>query len=108
MVENIKFNELKLNNENGVNKAKAPSIEFKNEKEKENTSKDMLESKQNEEQKTTKHVIIYLGSGEYIDANGNKWHKNDEKTFSDDEYRKRTDLEFMVKYGEMKHTAVTM
>ena len=60
------------------------------------------------EKPITKHVIVYLGNGEYIDSVGNKWHKHDEHTYSEEEYESRIDLHFMVKYGEMKHTAVTM
>jgi hypothetical protein len=100
--------DLKLNNINGVGVVNAPvnNSEIKNEAE--NTSKDTLELTKENEAKSDKHVVSYIGNSEFIDSKGHKWHKNDEQTYADDEYSERKDLHFMVKYGEMKHTVVTM
>lgn len=110
---NIVKNESKINNMNGVNAVSAPTNAIEIKKTVENTSKDTLEltQKHTEEsarQTLNKHVVTYIGSSEFTDSNGHKWHKNDEQTYVDEEYSKRTDLHFMINYGEMKHTIVTM
>ena len=71
-----------------------------------NTSKDMPEHAT--KQGIEKHVIIFVGGGEFTDSHGHKWHNGDEQTYTDEEYKKRTDLHFMVNYGEMRHTSVTI
>ena len=103
------MSELKIDNVNGVNavnaSANAPKINAKAE----DTSKDTQKpTEKKAESKAVKHVVVYVGSSEFKDSTGYKWHKNDEKTYDDEEYKTRSDLHFMVKYGEMKHTAVTM
>jgi hypothetical protein len=101
--------QLKIENIEPVNAANAPANALKINDEVENTSKDT--TKQAEEQTkeaTVKHVIVYLGNGEYTDNTGRKWRKDNEYTYTDKEYADRKDLHFMVKYGEMKHTVVTM
>ena len=105
-METINMSGIKVGNMNNVDVINAPvkQVEIKNEVE--DTSKDMLESA--EEQAQSKHVITYIGSSEFIDSTGHKWHKHDEKTYDDNEYNSRSDLHFMIKYGEMKHTVVTM
>lgn len=110
---NIDKNELKMNNMNCVNAANAPANATEIKKTAENTSKDALESTQKQAEKSTKqasnkHVVTYIGNSEFTDSNGHKWRKNDEQTYIDEEYNKRTDLHFMINYGEMKHTVVTI
>ena len=56
----------------------------------------------------TKHVVTYIGNSEFVDSTKCKWHHNDEVTISDEEFENREDLHFMIRYGEMKHTVVTM
>lgn len=112
-MENIKVGELKINNMNGVNTVNAPINELEIKGKAEDTSKDTFKSTESNEamngtEPIKKHVIVYIGSSEFIDVNGNKWHKNDEKTYDENEYNTRKDLHFMVQYGEMKHTVVTM
>ena len=112
-MENINMGGLKVDPTNGVNavnaSANAPKINVKAEDTLKDTQKPSEATAQSEGSKTaSKHVIVYLGSSEFKDSTGYKWHKNDEKTFNDEEYNARADLHFMVKYGEMKHTAVTM
>lgn len=103
------MNELKINNINMANAVNAPANEPKIEKEAENTFTNTAKQATEEaKEAVTKHVIVYLGNGEYTDSTGHKWHKNDEYTYSDDEYNSRKDIHFMVKYGEMKHTMVTI
>lgn len=103
------MNELKINNISNVNAVNASADAPEIKKEVENTSKDTAKpTTEGTAKPTVKHVIAYLGGGEYKDSVGHKWHKNDEQTYSDDEYEGRKDLHFMVKYGEMRHTAVTM
>lgn len=102
-------NELKINNIGNVNAVNASVNASEIKEEVENTSKDTVKPTTKDTAKpTVKHVVAYLGNGEYKDSVGHRWHKNDEQTYSDDEYESRADLHFMVKYGEMKHTAVTM
>lgn len=105
-MEPIKVGELKIDNMNGVNEVKTPSDSLEIKPTQEDTSKDTQKS--NEESGVTKHVVTYIGSSEFTDSTGHKWHNNDEELFTDDEYDVREDLHFMVKYGEMKHTVVTM
>lgn len=107
------MSEFKIENMNGVNVVNAPADIDKTNVKAEDTLKDTPKSTEetapkNESKATDKHVVTYIGSSEYIDSTGHKWHKNDEKTYSNDEYAKRNDLHFMIKYGEMKHTVVTM
>lgn len=107
--EIIVMNQIQMNNMNGVGMAVAPATDLEIKKEDENTSKGAFESNTSDTQKKqTKHVVTYIGNSEFIDATGHKWHNNDEHTYDDNEYTNRKDLHFMVKYGEMKHTVVTM
>jgi hypothetical protein len=104
-------NELKIENMNKIDVVNAPADTVKIEEKVEDTSKDIVKSATATGEKAntnTKHVITYIGGSEYIDSTGHKWHKGDEKTYSDDEYIKRVDIHFMVNYGEMKHIVVTM
>lgn len=105
-MEPIKVGELKIDNMNGVNEVKTPSDSLEIKPTQADTSKDTQGS--NEESGVTKHVVTYVGTSEFTDSTGHKWHHNDEVLLTDDEYAVREDLHFMVKYGEMKHTVVTM
>ena len=112
-MENIKMNELKIDNMSGLNAVNAPSTNVKINEKPEDTLKDTPkstdEATQNETKKqTVKHVLVYIGSSEFKDSTGRRWHHNDEQTYTEDEYASRKDLQFMVTYGEMKHTIVTM
>lgn len=94
---------------NNASVANAPADTAKINTGHEDTSKDVLKpTPENNKETNNKHVLTYIGSSEYTDSTGHKWHKNDEQTYSDADYNKRKDLHFMVKYGEMKHTVVTM
>lgn len=106
-------NELKINNTNGVNMANVQANALKINEKIEDTSKDTQKpieatAQESKVKATDKHVIMYIGSSEYTDSTGHKWHKNDEKTYDESEYVNRKDLHFMIKYGEMKHTIVTV
>ena len=112
-MENIKMNGLKIDNMNNSNAVDAQSTDAKINEKPEDTSKDTpkstSEAPQAEAKKQTiKHVLVYIGSSEFKDSIGHKWHHNDEQTYAEEEYVGRSDLQFMVKYGEMKHTIVTM
>ena len=112
-MENINMGGLKIDNMNGVNAVNASANAVQINAKAENTSKDMPKpaeatAQENSTETAKKHVVVYIGSSEFVDSTGHKWHKNDEKTYNDDEYGARNDLHFMVKYGEMKHTVVTM
>ena len=100
---------LKIENMNMADVKKAPANTVQIKTEVEDTSKDTHESTQkNETKAVTKHVITYIGSSEHIDSKGHKWHKGDEMTYDNAEFVTRKDLEYMVKYGEMKHVVVTI
>ena len=108
-MKNLNMNGLKIDNINNADAVSTPKndVEFKGEIE--NTSKDASKPTCEEAPKSIKkHVIIYIGSSEYIDSTGYKWHKNDEKTYDEAEYNDRKDLHFMIKYGEMKETVVSI
>lgn len=109
-METINLNDIQIGNTSGANAVNAPNNQPEIKNEVENTSKDTQEStkEQAQEQAQVKHVVTYIGGSEFTDSTGNKWHKHDEKTYSDKEYNERVDLHFMVNYGEMKHTVVTM
>lgn len=112
-MEKIEMNALKIDNTSGVNATNAPANAVEINTKAEDTSKDTLESTEKATQESTaepsvKHVVTYIGSSEFTDAKGCKWHKNDEQTYDESEYAGRADLEFMIKYGEMKHTIVSM
>lgn len=105
-MESIKVGGLKIDNMNGVNATDTPSNSLEIKPNQEDTSKDTQKS--NGESDITKHVVTYIGTSEFIDNTGHKWHHNDEVLLTDDEFDAREDLHFMIKYGEMKHTIVTM
>lgn len=108
-MEAINMGELKIENMNGVNAVNAPANAPQIKKNDEDTLKDTQKStEQDKQEATTKHVIMYVGSSEYKDSTGFKWHKNMEKTYDEQEFACRKDLQFMINYGEMKHTVVTM
>ena len=112
-MENINMNGLKIENMNNAGVANAPTDTTEIKTEVEDTLKDTQEStkettQEDKTEATQKHIITYIGSGEYKDSTGHKWHKNDEKTYDESEYITRKDLHFMINYGEMKHTVVTM
>jgi hypothetical protein len=108
-MEMINMNKSKIDNMSMVDMSKtsADSIEIK--KKAEDTSKDVLEpTKEQAQEAQKKHVITYIGNSTFTDSTGHEWHKHDEATYNDNEYNKRTDLHFMVQYGEMKHTTVSI
>lgn len=112
-MESIKMNGLKIENMNGSNAVNASSTDVKIDDKPEDTLKDTTkstgEASQDETKKQAiKHVLVYIGSSEFKDSMGHKWLHNDEQTYTEEEYAGRSDLHFMVKYGEMKHTIVTM
>lgn len=107
------MSDLKLNNVNNINAVNASSDISKINTKVEDTSKDASESTPKTAPETAnetvnKHVVVYIGSSEFTDSTGHRWYHNDEKTYTDEEFEKRNDLHFMIKYGEMKHTTVTM
>ena len=105
-MDKINMNGIKIDNMNGVDVVNAPAVPPEIENEVEDTLKDAPES--TNEQAHNKHVGTYIGNSEYIDSVNHKWRKHDEMTYTDEDYGARTDLHFMVKYGEMKHTVVSM
>ena len=108
-MESINMNGIKVGNINSVNAVNAPANQPEIKNEAENTLKDTQKPAEEQAPKAqNKHVITYIGSSEFTDSKGHRWHKHDEKTYGDDEYATREDLQFMVKYGEMKHTVVAM
>lgn len=112
-METINMGGLKVGNMNGANQVNAGVNAVEIKAEAENTSKDTQkpakETAQKADAKTvTKHVLTYIGTSEYKDSTGHKWTRNHEQTYDEHEYMDRKDLQFMVKYGEMKHTVVTM
>ena len=108
-METINMNAVKIDNTNGVNAVNASTTDTEIKAEAKDTSKDTLElTEQNAQENAVKHVLTYVGQSEYKDSTGKKWRKNDENTYGDTEYANRKDLQFMVSYGEMKHTVVTM
>lgn len=108
-MQGINMSGIQMNSMNGVNAVNAPANQPEIKAESENTSKDIQKPIEEQAPKAQdKHVITYIGSSEYTDSKGHKWHKHDEMTYNDDEYAIRKDLHFMVQYGEMKHTVVAM
>lgn len=63
-----------------------------------------------------KHLVTFVGNGIWIDAHGVAWsrtHKDnsdmvEQHEFGDDEYNERSDIHFMVEYGAMKHTEISL
>ncbi len=107
------MSELKIDNIKIANAANAPLNIEKTKTNEENTSKDMQKSTDVGTQESNaptvkKHLITYIGNGEFVDVCGHKWHKDDEQTYSEEEYKVRCDIHFMVKYGAMKHSVVTI
>lgn len=105
-MEKINMSGIKIDNVGGVGAVNASANQLEIKREPENTSEDML--KPSVEAPKSKHVVTYIGCGEYKDSTGHMWHRNDEQTYDDNEYANRKDLHFMVEYGEMKHTVVTV
>ena len=103
------MSELKIENINKVNAVNAPANAVEIKEQTENTLEDTAKSTaENATKPIVKHVVAYVGNSTFTDATGHKWHKNDEYTYSDTEYDARKDLHFMIGYGEMKHTVVTI
>lgn len=108
-MQSIDMSNVKINNMNGANAVNAPANQPEIKGEVKDTSKDTQKKAEEQAPKAQdKHVITYIGGSEFTDSRGHKWHKHDEMTYNNDEYVTRDDLHFMVKYGEMKHTVVTM
>lgn len=105
-MEKINMAGIKVDNMNSADTVNAPANQLEIKGGPEITSKDAL--KPAEETPKSKHVVVYIGCSEYKDSTGHLWHRNDEQTYDDDEYAGRKDLHFMVNYGEMKHTVVTV
>lgn len=106
-------NELKINNIKPAGAVVTPLNTAEIKPNGEDTLKDTSKSAETNTQESNeptvkKHLIVYMGSGEFTDVLGHKWHNGDEKTYSDDEFKARHDIEFMIKYGAMKHSVVTV
>ena len=106
-MNSINMSGIKVDNMSGVGVVNAPADQPEIKNEAEDTLKDTQKPTEEQTPKT-KHVVTYIGSSEFKDSTGHKWYKNDEKTYDDNEYVNRNDLHFMIEYGEMKHTVVTM
>lgn len=106
-MNSINMSGIKIGNMNSVNAVNAPADQPEIKSEAQDTLKDAQKPAEEQAPKS-KHVVTYIGSSEFKDSTGHKWHKNDEQTYDEDEYAKRNDLHFMINYGEMKHTVVTM
>lgn len=106
-MEKIEMNGIKVGNMSGVNAVNAPANQPEIKSEVKDTLKDMPKPAEEQAPKS-KHVVTYIGGSEFKDSTGHKWHKNDEQTYDEAEYAKRSDLHFMINYGEMKHTVVTV
>ena len=57
------------------------------------------------------NIVTFIGNGMWTDEKGESWHKNDprvesERSYTNEEFAKRSDLKFMIEYGAMKHTIV--
>lgn len=103
------MSELKIENINKTNAVDAPANTSEIKEKAGDTLKDITKPiAEGTVEPIVKHVIVYLGNSAFTDAIGHKWYKNDEQTYSDKEYGGRNDLHFMVGYGEMKHTIVTI
>lgn len=105
-MEKTNMNGIKIGNIGGAGAVNASVNQPEIKEEPENTSGDAL--KPSAEAPKNKHVVTYIGCSEYKDSIGHLWHNNDEQTYDDGEYANRKDLHFMVEYGEMKHTVVTV
>lgn len=91
----------------------APVVTVKSETSKPVTQKTDSESVVTEAAKTTvnKHVLTFIGNGVWYDEKNDAWHRDNEsipasRTYTDNEYKDRKDLQFMVKYGAMKEQIV--
>ena len=80
-------------------------------------SEDIKETDTERKQKQTKkHVLTYIAGGHWIDSKGDKWAAvpmsgtsiTDIREYTDEEYMNRKDLQFMVGYGSMKITTVSL
>lgn len=57
-----------------------------------------------------KAILVYIGNGVWKDSIGDHWSRTDKpnarilstRSYDEEEYNKRDDLKFMVKYGEMR------
>lgn len=81
------------------------------------TAGDTKEIKQNDGKETVKkHVLTYIAGGIWIDSNGQKWSRQpisgtdivNVREYYDNDYQNRDDLQFMVNYGSMTITTVTL
>ena len=75
------------------------------------------EIKQNDGEETVKkHVLTYIAGGIWIDSNGQKWSRQpisgtdivNVREYHDNDYQNRDDLQFMVNYGSMTITTITL
>lgn len=64
----------------------------------------------------TRHVVTYVGSGHWIDSDGKVWARVSAKgtdiknvrEYDDEDLQSRDDLKFMIGYGAMTVTTVTL
>jgi hypothetical protein len=79
----------------------------------ENTKETEAESRTG---KTVKHVVTYIGNGNWIDGVNEKWARQtvagtgimNSREYTDVEYQTREDLKFMISYGAMTVVTVTL
>lgn len=63
----------------------------------------------------TKHVVAFIGNGVWFDSHGIAWSKKtgnpgivQTQDFTEDEYNEREDIKFMVEYGTMTDTVISL
>lgn len=75
---------------------------------------DSDEAEAKDDETTGLHIIDYIGNGIWVDSENEKWSRDNvpgtnilsQRKYTDDEYKDRRDIKFMVRYGAMKETIV--
>lgn len=90
-----------------LNKAKVEKTPADVKESIDNTSKATENNKETDKKASArKAVVSYIGNGTWKDIKGERWSRNDTRSYDENEYEEREDIKFMVKYGEMKVSLV--
>lgn len=99
-----------------LNEAKQANASTETENKSENTKKESEKPQETPKATVTRHVVSYVGNSIWVDRTGQHWSRNEfpgtnivtSKEYSDEEFKERSDIQFMVSYGEMRVTTVTI
>lgn len=116
-IQNMNLNPIPNSTESvELEQLKGTEAQLNDQNESDDTSKDSEDIKGNKKETVKKHILTYIAGGIWIDSNGQKWSKQpisgtdivNTREYHDNDYQNRDDLQFMVNYGSMTITTITL